>query len=92
MDSQLIALRQEIDEIDKTLLSLLSKRFAVVNRIGKHKKRNALAAFDPNRWGEVLSSRIALGGLYGLREEFVKAFFTLVHKESIFIEQKETRI
>lgn len=46
--------RERIDEVDRGILDLLAQRGALVEEIGKMKKRQGQAAYDPQREQEVL--------------------------------------
>jgi chorismate mutase len=48
------ALRQRIDELDETLVRLLSERAACALEIGRHKKLLGLEIYQPGREAEVL--------------------------------------
>lgn len=81
--NQLEQLREEIDEIDEQLLKILGRRMKVVERIGLYKKRNNIAIFQANRWGEILGRAQAYGRLQGLSPDFVEAYLRAIHEESI---------
>ncbi len=81
-------MRDSIDEIDDKILQLLFSRSKVEREIGKYKSENSLSEFQKGRWDKVLQNRIMLGTVMGMKEEFVKELFNLIHDESIEI-QKE---
>ncbi|MCP4162944.1 MAG: bifunctional 3-deoxy-7-phosphoheptulonate synthase/chorismate mutase type II [Deltaproteobacteria bacterium] len=81
-------LRDSIDEIDDKILQLLFSRTKVERQIGKYKSEHSLSEFQKGRWEKVLQNRIMLGTVMGMKEEFVKDLFNLIHEESIEI-QKE---
>ncbi|MFZ2324795.1 MAG: chorismate mutase [Ignavibacteriaceae bacterium] len=72
-----------IDNIDSELISLLTQRMKVSEKIGSYKKENNLAIFQVDRWRKTINKSIELGKSFGLDEEFVKYIFTRVHDESI---------
>jgi chorismate mutase len=76
-------LRQDIDELDDELLSLLSNRMKIAERIGEYKKRNNIAILQTTRWGEILERAITKGHLKGLSEEFITVMLKAIHQESI---------
>ena len=75
--------RERIDQIDEQLLKRLSERFKWVYRIWKFKKLKWEQLFQPQRWEQVLSSRVALAQKFWLSEEFIKKVWDLIHQEAI---------
>lgn len=76
-------LRAEIDELDDRLWETLSNRMDVSRRIGEWKKANGIAPLQPQRYQEILSTRLQWAGQHGLRESFVSQLFDLIHAESL---------
>lgn len=56
-DAGLEALRAEVDECDKQIIRLLSRRFELVREIGRHKAINNLPVRDEAREAQLLSDR-----------------------------------
>ena len=50
-------LREEIDEIDKQLLSLIGKRLAIVSKVGEIKSQQGLPIYVPEREAQMLAQR-----------------------------------
>ncbi len=48
-DSELAALRIEIDKIDAHIVELLAQRFDITNQVGVLKAQKKLSAIDPER-------------------------------------------
>lgn len=88
-ETQLEELRSIIDNIDEELLQTLSRRMAVVEKIGEYKRDNNVTILQLERWMEILKSRRFSGELIGLNEHFIKNIFELLHQESI---RKQTEI
>jgi chorismate mutase len=82
--SRLEDLRDQIDEADHELLNVLANRMEVARSIGKHKYYNNIAILQPQRWQEIINSRISMGELKGLTNEFILKLYNLIHEESIF--------
>jgi chorismate mutase len=76
-------LRQEIDEIDNEILTLLGKRMKVAERVGQYKKENNISILQPARWSALLDAAIAKGKEHNLSEEFITSFLKAIHEESI---------
>ena len=55
----LINARNEIDNIDREIVSLLEKRFDVVLNIGQYKKENKIPIYDANREDMVVKTCIS---------------------------------
>src|SRR6478735_9739671 len=51
---ELLALRQQIDAIDRELLSTLNRRAALAKAVGEVKKREGTVAFRPEREAQVI--------------------------------------
>ena len=57
MVAELTALRDQIDEVDKALLSLLAKRLELVAEVGEVKSQYGLPIYVPEREAAMLASR-----------------------------------
>lgn len=55
--SELKELRNEIDKIDKELLSLFLRRMDVCGKVADYKRRNDMAVFDPIREAQLLEAK-----------------------------------
>ncbi len=75
--------REYIDKVDEQLLKKLSERFKWVYKIWKYKKLKGEQLFQPQRWEQVVSSRVTLAQRFGLSEEFIKKLWDLIHQEAI---------
>lgn len=56
---ELLALRTELDDIDRDLQTLLAQRKQVITQIAQLKKQQQLAISDPLREAEILQARTA---------------------------------
>ena len=86
--SKLNILRQIIDEIDEDILYLIAKRFDIVTQIAHYKKEHKVAAFQLSRWKNILQSRKNLAKELQLRESFIHQLLSLLHEESINIQNQ----
>ena len=76
-------IRQQIDEVDRALLEVLSRRMHLVEKIGAYKKENNVAAFQLERWQEILGSRPNWAKAFQLNPDVVAELFRVIHQESI---------
>lgn len=81
--AELDELRNEINNIDYTLLKVLSDRMKISDKIGNIKKYNNLSIVRLKRFNEVLSDRIEKAQKLGLDKDFIKELFEAIHMESV---------
>jgi chorismate mutase len=79
----LAALRQQIDDCDSVLLATLVKRLRIAQAIGNYKQVNNLSVLQPERFEEMLKSRLLEADALGLREHFIQTIFETIHEESV---------
>lgn len=81
--SELTALRHQIDQIDDELMSLLSQRMRVIDKIGIYKKENNMTILQTHRYNEILQRGLMKGHELRLTREFILRYFNAIHMESI---------
>ena len=81
--TKLDELRFAIHQLDNDLLELLGKRMAVSTNIGEYKRDNNVTVLQVSHWKKLVESSISKGSQLGLREEFIKGLYHLIHDESI---------
>ena len=79
----LSVLREDIDKIDSDLIKLLGERMQVVEKIGKHKKKQSVTVLQPSRWQEILESRVAEASNYNLSPGFMTKIYQYIHEEAV---------
>lgn len=79
MNTEILALRTEIDNLDKELLQLLEERFNLTSEVGEIKKTENIKVKDSKREEQLFESRIAQTNL---DEKFVKKLFSTILEES----------
>ena len=84
---ELTLLRDKINKIDQSLLSLLAQRIAVVREVGELKKQHNLPIHDPKREEELLSMLSQGGTDHHISPEFIRSLWTIIFKESYKIEK-----
>lgn len=81
--SELDSFRQKVDLVDAQILELMADRFQIIKQIGEYKREQNLAVYQPNRWQDVMESRIRAGVKKGMTEKFMKSFLFAIHEESV---------
>lgn len=79
----LSVLRGQIDEIDNSLLELLSKRMRVSREIGQYKLEHGMPVLQTVRYDEILKDRAEQGEKMDMSGEFVKKVLENIHEESV---------
>ncbi|MBS1908937.1 MAG: bifunctional 3-deoxy-7-phosphoheptulonate synthase/chorismate mutase type II [Bacteroidetes bacterium] len=75
--------RQQINQIDDELLSLLSQRMKIAEKIGEHKRSENIIILQANRWTEIAERVEKYGASLGLSAEFIARYLDALHLESI---------
>ncbi len=86
-EKQLAELRALIDDKDHELLELLAERLQMVEEIGIIKKDNKISILQPERKNDISTDRKEKGTALGLKTEFVDKLFSILHQESVNIQQ-----
>ncbi|NND94700.1 MAG: bifunctional 3-deoxy-7-phosphoheptulonate synthase/chorismate mutase type II [Flavobacteriales bacterium] len=81
-------LRQKIDNIDESLMELLSERMRAVEEIGLWKRDKNVAIFQLKRWMEIIGHYKEWGSQLELSDDFIRRLVEALHLESIEIQQK----
>lgn len=84
----LAKLREQINQLDDELLTILSQRMKIADKIGAYKKQNNITVLQTNRWNEILARAYVKGEKLGLTKEFITKYFDAVHLESITHQNK----
>jgi chorismate mutase len=79
----LTKLREQINQIDDELFSLLGQRMKISNKIGEYKRANNITILQTNRWNEILAKAFVKAEKLDLSKEFITKYFDAVHMESI---------
>jgi len=87
--TELEIIRAKIDNIDRELLEHLAARMSLVERLAEYKRDNSVAAYQVDRFREILKTRAAWGKSMNLYSDLVDELFKLIHMESI---RKQTEV
>ncbi|BAG83437.1 bifunctional 3-deoxy-7-phosphoheptulonate synthase/chorismate mutase type II [Candidatus Azobacteroides pseudotrichonymphae] len=79
----LTELRQQIDEIDAELLSVLAKRMRISKEIGQYKKEHNMPVLQTSRYDEILIKRSIQAEEMGMELGFLKKILEAIHEESV---------
>ncbi len=79
----LATLREQINHVDDELITLLSQRMKIADKIGAYKRENNITILQTNRWNDILEKAFKKGDTLGLSQEFITKYFDAVHLESI---------
>jgi chorismate mutase len=79
----LLQMRQEIDEIDENMFTLLSKRIQIAQKIGIFKKENKIAVLQSERFEQILQKFIAQAEILNLSEKFIRNILENIHEEAL---------
>lgn len=82
----LTSLRRQIDQLDNELLDILAKRMDVSREIGQYKLAHNMPVVQPNRYGDIMTSRILAARQMGMSEEFMRTILSAIHEESVRIQ------
>jgi chorismate mutase len=81
-------LRAQIDQVDNKLLEVLRRRMDIIQAMGEAKRSQRVSTLQPERWDDVLKSRVQQGVEMGFSAEFLTALSEIVHEESIHWQEK----
>jgi chorismate mutase len=79
----LATLREQINQVDDELMTLLSQRMKIAEKIGEYKKNNNITILQTNRWNDILEKAFKKAEKLGLSKEFITKYYDAVHLESI---------
>jgi chorismate mutase len=82
-------LRKEVDEVDNQIIRLLTQRMQITNVIGSLKKSDNLTSYQPDRWKDIIKSRLKFAKKKSLGEDFIFSIYQLIHEEAIKQQEKE---
>ncbi len=81
-------IRNRIDELDNSLITILSRRMNLVRDIARIKRDCKMTVLQVNRWNSIVESRTNDGMKKGLSEKFIRNVLDNIHQESIEIQSR----
>lgn len=85
-DPRLTPLRQQIDDLDHGLLSLLARRMNISRQIADIKHEQGMPIYQAKRWESVVANRLQLAAALGLDTTFTKELLEKIHAESVRVQ------
>jgi chorismate mutase len=79
----LIALRNELDQLDNQMVEILKQRFELTKDIAAIKEREGERIFQMDRWLKLVKMRMEAGQSEGMTPEFMHDLFSIIHKYSV---------
>ncbi|MCF0165687.1 MAG: bifunctional 3-deoxy-7-phosphoheptulonate synthase/chorismate mutase type II [Bacteroidales bacterium] len=76
-------LRSQIDQLDDSIIDLISERLDIASEIGEIKSVEGIAVFQPERWEQVVSRVETRAADRGVSTGFISGLYRLIHQESI---------
>ena len=83
LPSELLTLRDSIDNIDAAIIHMLAERFRCTQRVGVMKAEHDLPAADPSREERQVTRLRALAATAKLDPEFAEKYLAFVVREVI---------
>lgn len=87
-DELLNELRAEVDIMDDLLLWALSNRMELSEKIASVKTNRGMKVLQSKRWNQVISRVTNSGKKSGLRADFIRKLYNVIHKESVSIQDE----
>ncbi|WP_392561570.1 bifunctional chorismate mutase/prephenate dehydrogenase [Orbus sturtevantii] len=82
MTMELDVLRDKIDEVDKSILSLITTRLALVTQVGEVKSQYGIPIYDPKRESDMLAKRRHDAELAGVSPNLIEDILRRLMRES----------
>jgi monofunctional chorismate mutase len=89
--TELNHLREEIDDIDEKIVSLIEKRMTLSQKVGEYKDANHLPILDKKREDDIVQSRVNMLADPAFAES-VEEIFKLVMRYSRRYQRKDRRV
>lgn len=83
VQTELLRLRDSIDNMDAALIHLLAERFKVTQQVGELKARHGLTPADPAREARQIARLRTLAGEAKLDPEFAEKFLNFIVREVV---------
>ena len=85
---KLLKLRNLIDTVDEKIITAISERFRLVQKVGILKKQQSIPARDSIRWKKVLNNRMAFALSKNIDPYMVKKIYTIIHFYALKVEKQ----
>lgn len=75
--------RGQIDTVDTEMLELLARRMEISGKIGEYKREHEIPVLQPDRYNDVIATRLQQGESLGLDKKFLRNILLMIHDESV---------
>lgn len=82
MTAELNTLRDEIDDVDRLILSLVSRRQSLVTKVGEVKSQHGIPIYSPKRESEIIANMRQEAELVGVSPEVIEDILRRLMRES----------
>jgi len=82
----LAQLRQQIDDLDDQVLTILAKRFEVVKRVAAYKKEHKLPVVQEDRMAGVVTRLATVHKSAEMTPEFISKLYRLIMNQAVTAE------
>ncbi len=80
-------LREQIDSLDRELLTVLAKRMELIPQVAEYKRAKGIARFQPEREKVVIESRRAIAEQLAINPDLVEKIMKLIIEDAHRIEK-----
>ncbi|VVB80079.1 Chorismate mutase [uncultured archaeon] len=84
---ELTEIREELDKLDAELVSILSKRMALIPEVANYKKQNNVARYQPEREKQVIETKRKLAEESGINPDLIEKIFKEIINDAHRIEK-----
>ncbi len=85
-DTELLALRHQIDEVDDEFWSLIARRMQISGQIGKYKQEHNIPILQTGRYDAILQRRLQWAAEHDISQETIQQIMDAIHRESVRIQ------
>ncbi len=83
--------REEIDNIDSEILRKLAERSKLSKKIGSYKQEHKICVLQPERYRTLMQRLLASAEDLGLNPTLVEDIFSLIHENSVELQQEDNK-
>lgn len=88
--NSLSGIRKQFDDIDRQLMELLGQRVQLSKQIARVKKLKNIPIVQEENWDKKMKKRLRENKRIKLNPDYLEQVFSIIHKESIRIQQQDS--